>query len=66
MGLDLKKKKHDPIRTTLTFPWSDKQVERYRSLSNELDKKGYESLHSLARERLEKLLDEVEETLSAS
>lgn len=57
-------KKRASIIDTMTLPTSSSQKERYKRLQNELEKRGFESLHTLTRERIDVLLDEVEALLS--
>lgn len=66
IAIDLTKKKKTAITDTLPLPWSEDQINRYRSLQNELDKKGLTKLHDLSRERLQALLDEVEASLKTA
>lgn len=56
----------EPLRQTLTLPIKHSQKERYKRVSNQLSERKLTTLHTLVRERLDLLLDEVEEYLSKS
>lgn len=58
-------KKKEPLIERMTLPLTPTQFQRYKRLSNELEKRNLEKLHDLTRERINRLLDEVEQELSA-
>lgn len=58
-------KRREPIVDHLPLPCSEAMKIRYQRLQNELHSRGLETLHQLSREKLESLLDEVEERLGA-
>lgn len=59
-------KKRESIRETMTLPVTKSQLERYRLLAGELDNRGLTKLNDMTRERLDQLLNEVEEELAKS
>lgn len=68
MAIQLSKgKRRDPNVTTLPIPVGHGFVERYRRIQQMVDKGEYEeTLHDMARERLNSLLDEVEDFLESA
>lgn len=58
-------KKKDPVTECLPLPVSAKLKTRYYFLLNELEKRELTKLHDLTRDRIERLLLEVEQEIGA-
>lgn len=57
--------KRESVTTTLTLPVSVPLKLRYDKLKNDLNNRDLNSLHSLTRERIKALLDDVEKQLAS-
>lgn len=59
-------KKREAVDDRMTLPMTASQKERYKRLQHELEKREYNSLHEMTRERIDLLLDEVERELDCN
>ncbi len=57
-------KKREPIRACHYVPDSLVQVERYRKIQMDLEKRGLKSIHDYARESLDELMSDLERLIA--
>ena len=61
---DLMIEEHEPVSVMIAIPVSKSMKERYRRIAEELKSKDYKRITTLARERLEALMNEIEPLLA--
>jgi hypothetical protein len=60
------KKKREPLTETMTLAFAKSQKQRFYRLANELEQRGFDSLHDMTRSAIDDVLDGVEQFLAKS